>query len=177
MAPFVTLSVGVSGLAAQSQAWADDFFASAVVGTWKGAGIVYGNEVQLEREWSFDLAGTFLRADMRVTMANGAGFRVLSFWRPEADDRYAVTWMDELGQSLALDASADAEGRKVTTHYLDATGGSEPRWRRLVFRITGENSYVEIMHTETREGWEQIAEFWFERIETGSGDEGQAARR
>ncbi len=36
-------------------------------------------------------------------------------------------------------------------------------WRRLVYRIVGDNAYEELMYRESVDRWDQLAEFKFTR--------------
>lgn len=144
--------------------WDADWFQKSVSGSWTGTGSVYGNEVRLTREWSLDLKGQFLRADMKVEMGSMGSFRALAFWRIDATDRYAVTCMDEIGQKTTFDAIGYAEAKEVRVYSPETTDDSDtPEWRRTVYRVVGDDEYHELMFRETSEGWEQIADFRFTR--------------
>ena len=158
-------SLGPSPPGAQSQEPApDDFFLDAVAGSWSGTGIVFGNEVELTRTWARDLAGHFVRADMHVQMANGFGFRALAFWKSTEASRYAITWMDELGDVQSMEAVGDPAARAVTIHHVaDGDDGGPPEWRRIVYRLTGDDAYEEVMERETADGWARVAHFRFQR--------------
>jgi hypothetical protein len=153
--------------------WADDLLAP-LVGAWDGQGTVYGNEVALEREWSLELGGQFLRGDMRVKMANGRGFRALTYWNKGDDGRYRVTWMDEIGKVLRLEGLADLEQKQVTVHYLDEPYGGGPEWRRTIYRWTGPDSYQELLYKDQNGKWEPLGTFRFTR-RTGVGEEVEAS--
>lgn len=141
--------------------WSDDFFAQAIVGSWTGTGVVYGNDVELTRTWERDLADHFLRADMHVGMSGG-GFRALGYWRRVGDLRYEITWMDEMGESQTFHAVGDPSTKQVSTYYVE-DGDEGAEWRRLVYRIVGDNAYEELMFRESADGWAQLAEFKFRR--------------
>ena len=70
--------------------------------------------------------------------------------------------MDEMGESQTFHAVGDASAKQVTTYYVE-DGEQAAEWRRLVYRIVGDNAYEELMHRESTDGWEQVAEFKFRR--------------
>lgn len=139
-----------------------------LVGSWDGVGTVYGNEVTLERMWSLELAGQFLRADMRVKMSNGNHFRALTFWRTTGNHKYHATWMDETGKSQSLEGIGDPARKEVVIHHMEEGFGGPPEWRRIVYRLLGADTYLELLYTETGEGWKQIGEFKFSRKKIGA---------
>ncbi len=70
--------------------------------------------------------------------------------------------MDEMGESQTFHAVGDASTKQVTAYYVeDGEEGAE--WRRLVYRIVGDNAYEELMFRESADGWEQLAKFKFRR--------------
>jgi len=155
------LFLSATALGAQPEAPSPDAFLDAIAGSWAGTGIVYGSQVELTRTWERDLAGHFVRADMHVRMSRG-GFRALAFWRSSGPSRYAITWMDELGDTQAFDAVFESSTKSVTLYYVEEEEG-RTEWRRLVYRLTGADSYDERMHRQTADGWEEIATFEFAR--------------
>ena len=52
--------------------------------------------------------------------------------------------------------------RRDTTYYVE-DGDQGAEWRRLVYRIVSENAYEELMYRESADGWDQLAEFKFQR--------------
>ena len=144
-------------------AGADHPLARALLGAWDGEGVVYGNKVTLEREWTLVLADQFLRADMRVHMANGQSFRALSFWRPLDERRFEVVWMDEQGNRNTFEAVGDDALRTFTAHMINDNEEGTPEWRRVEYRILGPDTYQEVMYRDTPDGWEQVADFRFTR--------------
>jgi len=172
---FLASSLLVASLGSASEdGTGESTFLAAVEGTWHGSGVVHGNQVALTRTWAFDLAGHFASADMTVEMANGGRFRALAYWRPLGDRRFEITWMDELGRTSTMEGLASADGTAITLHHLDEGLGSPPEWRRIVYRLTGDGAYEEVMEHETTSGWEQIAHFTFrrDRVSTSSLPEG-----
>lgn len=162
---FLVLVASTAPLPASQEAgpWDGDFFARGVAGTWHGTGVVYGNPVTLTREWTLDLAGQFLRADMHVEMGGGFGFRALAYWSLSGPGTYRVVWMDEIGVTQEVEALGDPEARTVTTLYLETDADENPGWRRIVYRLDGPDRYVETMHVLEGDEWRQVAEFVFER--------------
>ena len=153
--------------------WQDDFLAAGILGAWEGEGVVYGNPVRLDRVWSLELAGRFLQGDMGVRMTDGQTFRVLAYWSVAGTHRYEAVWLDELGRIRRLEATGDPDRGVVTSYYMEDTLGDVPDetsgWMKMTIRITGPATYVETLHRETPEGWEEIGRFSFVRT-AGAGD-------
>ncbi len=82
-------------------------FARALLGDWEGSGEYEGGELQLSRSWTLELRDRFLRADMHVSMANGATFGALMYWKPTTPGSYQVVWLDGAGRMQLLDAAWD----------------------------------------------------------------------
>ena len=143
--------------------WANDLFAEAIVGKWSGTGTYEGNEMKLERSWTLELSGKFLRGDMKVLMANDSSFRALTYWRKVASNRYECTWMDEAGQSLSLKGLGDKDRQTIEVQHLSTGPGGPPSWQRTVYKITGKDSYQEDIYRSTAAGWKLVAEFKFTR--------------
>lgn len=149
----------------EASPWKGQFLAG-LVGTWDGVGNVFGNDVTLERTWSWELADQFLRANMRVTMANGLQFRVLTYWSPPVDGTYPMVWMDEMGRCRSLEGIGDASRKEVIFHQIEEGYGEPPAWRRIVYRVLGPDAYVEQLFAEGENGWTPIGEFTFTRRES-----------
>ena len=160
------LALALTGQPAAARTpWQDDFLARGRAGEWTGSGVVYGNPVTLTRSWSLDLAGHFLKADMKVSMGQRGSFRALAYWRKTAANQYELTWMDESGNRLNHRGLGDPEKRQVVVVYLGETPGDPPDWRRLVYRVTSDDSYEETMFSQADDGtWSQIAAFQFNRV-------------
>jgi len=129
---------------------------------------VFGNEVSLERTWTLDLAGQFLRGDMQVEMSNRLGFRALTFWKKTGESSVQVIWLDETGESKVLEGLLDPSRPEVVIHHLDAGDDGSQAWQRIVFRILGRDEYVEVLYAETGGEWREVGEFRFRRTETGT---------
>ncbi len=155
--------------------WQDDFLAAGVLGAWEGDGVVYGNPVTLERTWSLELAGQFLHVDMGVRMTNGLTFRALVYWTATGAHRYEAVWLDELGRTRRSEATGDPDQEVVTSYCLEDTPGDgpdeAPGWMRMTIRITGPSTYVETLHRETPDGWEEVGRFSFRRRGTSGTDQ------
>lgn len=102
-----------------AQALEADAFATHVLGDWTGRGIYDGNELSLTRSWTLELGGRFLRADMAVSMPNGASFGALTYWKMLDAGRYEVTWLDGMGRTQTLHADRDPRSGLVSTEFLD----------------------------------------------------------
>ncbi|MDH3206026.1 MAG: hypothetical protein OEO79_05405 [Gemmatimonadota bacterium] len=164
----MVLLIMLTPTGAVGQSMADDPFAAQVVGTWEGRGDYQGNPLSLTRSWTTELLDQFLRADMRVEMANGFTFGAFMYWRVVADGLYEVIWMDGQGRSQRLQATRDPDSGVVSSTFLDelAEGGSE--WRTWEFAATGPDAYVERLYEATAEGRELLAVFTFRRIASDS---------
>lgn len=156
--------VGSAVLAARpASAQADADFADAILGTWTGEGMVTGAEVTLDRVWTAELGGSFLRAEMVVHMANDFSFGALTYWRQSPTEAWDIHWMDEAGQTREFRGTWDRATRTLTTHYLEDTADEAPGWRRIRYRIVDGDHYDELLDVETSDGWTRIGEFRFTR--------------
>lgn len=149
---------------ASAQGMADDPFGTALVGEWEGEGVYEGNTLSLTRSWSLELWDQFLRGDMQVTMANGASFGALTFWKPVGDGAYEALWMDGTGRMQNLQALRDPTSGLISTNFLDEFTQGPPEQRRWEFEVTGENTYVERLYAQDDGGWELLTEFRFRRV-------------
>jgi hypothetical protein len=52
----------------------------------------------------------------------------------------------------------------VTSYYLDEDEQGETQWQRFVVRVTGTDTYVELLSAQTGDGWQKVAEFTFARV-------------
>lgn len=143
----------------------DDPLATSLIGSWSGVGTYDGNELRLTREWTEDLSGQFLHADMNVEMTNGAVFTSKSFWRRSDQGGYEVVWMDELGRFKKLTAESNPGSGEVSITHLDELAEGGPSWQRWVFELPEEGQYVERVYSQDSSGWRQVAEFTFHREE------------
>lgn len=158
-------SVCTFGVAAQTEREAEPATPlDMLIGQWQGSGTYDGNELELLRDWQTDLAGQFVRADMRVKMPDGASFRSLAYWRRADEDYYRVVWMDEIGRMQNIDARVEAGSGDVSLTYRDEYAEGGPAWRRWVFRQQHLDRYSESIYALTDDGWERLAVFEFRRV-------------
>lgn len=153
---------------ASAQGLATDPFASHLTGEWMGRGVYEGNELSLTRSWTLELGGQFLRADMGVTMPNGASFGGLTYWKMTDAGGYEVAWLDGMGRMQTLRANRDPESGLVSTDFLDELAEGGPESRRWEFESTGPDSYVERLFRRSGDDLELLTEWRFERVPSGS---------
>jgi hypothetical protein len=173
--PVAALFVGVLCAlppAARAQDLVDDPFAAAVSGEWEGSGEYGGDTLMLARSWTTELGGQFLRADMRVRMANGRSFGALMYWKRVAPDVYEIVWMDATGRRQILQATRDPESGLVWTTYLDTFTEGEAEWRTWEFESLGADSYLERLYRLVGDRREPLTVFSFERASRKPGDGG-----
>ncbi len=144
---------------------ASDPFTETVGGLWHGVGDYQGARLTLSRGWELILGGAVLRAEMGVTMANGASFDALTLWRATGPDRYSVIWMDAAGRSQTLEARREPDGQ-VTSVFLDEMAEGGPAWRRWTFAPVGKDAYTETLSRLTGDHEEVETVFRFERSVT-----------
>ena len=150
------------GISAQDLA--DDVFAKSMQGRWAGSGVYDGNHLTLARDWTLELQGQFLRADMRVEMPSGAEFGALMYWHKTSPETYRVRWMDGLGRDQLLHVTAGAEPGVYATIYLDTLAEGGPEWRAWEFETLGPDRYVERLYRVLPARRELLTEFLFDRI-------------
>ncbi len=148
---------------ASAQSMGSDPLASGLKGEWVGSGEYEGNRLDLTRDWTLELWDQFLRADMRVTMPNGASFSGLTYWKVVGEDEYQVVWMDAMGRMQPLAVTRDPESGIWASEFLDEYVEGGPEQRRWEFELTGSESYVERLFRQTAEGWEKLTEWSFTR--------------
>ena len=153
----------------QGRGLASDPFVAALLGEWEGAGVYDGSPLSLTRVWTLELGGQFLKADMRVSMVNGASFGALTYWRPDARGGYEVRWMDGMGRAQTLEVLPGPEPTSAFAIYLDALTEDGVQWRRWDFELTGADGYVERLYRREGEGWVLLTEFTFRRVEAPAG--------
>ncbi len=139
-------------------------FASTLLGDWEGSGEYEGGELQLSRSWTLELRDRFLRADMRVSMANGATFGALMYWKRTAPGTYEVVWMDGSGRMELLDAAWDEASATMSSAYTDTLAGPQPQERVWEFALLGPDTYVERIYRLDAGAREPLAEFRFTRV-------------
>ncbi len=161
---FVGLSLACPAGAA-SQGLGNDAFANQLIGEWEGSGEYDGNRLTLNRTWTLELRGHFVRADLQVTMANGSSFGALMYWRAVSAGVYDVLWMDGLGRSQSLRATRDPDSGVVSSTYLDEFAEDGPEWRIWEFEPRGASRYVERLFRLLPGGREVLAVFSFERVD------------
>ena len=149
--------------AAISQSLVDDAFAAHIQGDWSGSGMYEGTRLDLTRSWTLELGGQFLRADMAVSMPNGASFGALMYWRASAAGEYEVVWLDGMGRMQSLLARADPASRVVATEYLDDLAEGGPEERRWEYERTGPDTYIERLFRREGTAWELLTEWSFSR--------------
>lgn len=149
---------------ASAQGLAGDPFASHVRGEWIGHGVYDGNELSLTRSWTLELGGQFLRADMAVSMPNGASFGGLTYWKMSQAGGYEVVWLDGTGRMQTLHAVRDPESGLVSSDFVDDLAEDGPESRRWEFERTGLDSYVERLFRKRGDGWALLTEWRFERV-------------
>ena len=150
-------------LGAASQSTATDSVLTPLLGDWRGEGTYEGDRLSLTRGWTAELGGTFVKADMQVTMASGARFGAIMFWKVVGDGAYRAIWMDGTGRVQELDLAL-TPGVGVRAEYLDRGTGSTPEWRRWEFDTTGPDTYVERLFAYREGRWDPLASFSFERV-------------
>ncbi len=141
-----------------------DRFAADLLGEWRGEGIYDGNRLALKRLWTLELGEQFLKADMRVSMPNGAAFGAYTYWKTAGDGVYEVVWMDGTGRAQTLHAIRDPGSGVVSANFFDELAEGGPGWRRWEFEASGPDSYLERLFAQTDAGWELQTEFAFERL-------------
>jgi hypothetical protein len=148
----------------QDGPWAGHLFAQHALGAWQGTGTVYGNEVSLTRTWSLELANQFLLADMSVEMSNGFAFRAMAYWRIVESGSYEITWLDEGGETETFRASGTDSSTEIVIYQMEPASDDAPAgWRKVVHKITGADSYQELMYYESEGAWTGMADFRFTR--------------
>lgn len=165
----LSLAIAVSTfgwIGLEAQELVADPFAGHLLGEWSGHGEYDGNRLDVTRHWTLELGERFLKADMRVTMPNGASFRGLTYWKAAGHGAYEVTWLDGTGRMQRLDALRDASGL-VSSNFLDHFSERGTEWRRWEFAVTGDDSYVERLYAQIEDRWVLQAEFMFERCGDG----------
>ena len=163
---FLLLAVGARAtgpLAAQAPVADLLPWSEVIMGTWAGTGDYEGSTLRLERTWTSELGGAFLRADMQVTMAGGGSFGALMYWRIAENGAYEVIWMDGLGRMQRLKATRDPASGVVATTYLDELTGDGAEWRTWEFEIQGPDAYVERLYRQMGDDRELLTTFRFSR--------------
>ena len=168
LAAALALSCLAAAMPAAAQDLRDDPFASHVTGEWTGIGIYDGNELSLTRSWTLELGDQFLRADMGVSMPNGATFGALTYWKATGEGSYEVIWMDATGRMQPFAATRDPASGVVRSDFVDALaeGGAEPR--RWEFEATGQDAYVERLFRRNGNSLELLTEWTFKRADPRS---------
>jgi len=147
-----------------AQAHESDALVSHLVGAWSGSGVYDGNRLELTRVWSLELGGEFLRADMGVSMPNGATFGALMYWKSAGDGRFEIVWMDGIGRMQSLSALTDAASGVVSTEYVDEFAEDGPEVRRWEYQRSGPDAYIERLNRKVGSEWELLTEWTFRRI-------------
>ncbi len=148
---------------ANAQGFADSTLAHQLLGSWEGSGQFDGNRLSLTRAWTLELGGQFLKADMLVTMPNGATFGALMYWKVVGEGEFEVIWMDGIGRIQKLRAVRDVTSGKVFSDFVDPlteTGSESRRWE---FESHGADSYVERLYRFSGPSPELLAEWVFRR--------------
>jgi hypothetical protein len=141
-----------------------DTLVASLRGDWQGSGLYEGNTLRLTRKWTLDLGDQFLRADMSVSMPNGASFAAVMYWKFLDQNVYEIVWMDGIGRRQVLRATRDPVSGVVSTTFLDELTGSDPEWRTWEFELLGPNSYVERLYRIGADGREELTVFSFARV-------------
>jgi hypothetical protein len=159
----ILLAIVAAPLPSIAQSAQDDPLAKALTGRWSGQGTYDGNTLELTRTWTLELGGQFLLADMGVQMPNGGSFRIIAYWKPESDGLYRVLMLDELGRSTTVQGLREPSTGDIVLHMIDEDPDTGPAWRRSIYRVTGPNTYEELLFGATPNGWTPLAHFRFER--------------
>ena len=160
---FMLVTGAVSPVRGQESGLEDDPFASHLLGEWSGSGMYEGNRLVLTRSWTLELGSMFLRADMAVSMANGASFGALMYWKRTGQGGYEIVWLDGLGRMQRLRAETDPQSSVVRSEYMDEFAERGPEMRRWEYERTGPGSYVERLLRLRNGKWELLTEWTFNR--------------
>ena len=161
----ILLVGAVSPVRGQAPGLDGDEFASHLVGNWSGSGLYDGNRLELTRSWSLELGSKFLKADMAVSMPNGASFGALMYWKSAGQGSYEVIWLDGTGRMQRLQAESDAQSSVVRAEYVDEFTERGPETRRWEYVRTGPDSYVERLLRLSDGEWALLTEWTFSRID------------
>jgi hypothetical protein len=139
----LAVSAGLMGAAAWTAAPQNPpapSLATALVGEWRGTGVVTGRQSQVSMAWSLDLGGTFLHLRFRNAMAAGGGrpaevFEGRGYYRLSGSSSPAAigTWIDSRGLILPVTVS-------FTSDTMTSDWGSASTERgRTVYRLVGDD--------------------------------------
>jgi hypothetical protein len=113
-------------------------FIDQLIGSWRGAGTLFGASATFQMKWEWTLDSQFVRLtfENRIPQADGKDFalKAQAFYKLTGEDQYEGTWFDSRGMVLPLNATA--EDSSLVTLW----GSPETEQGKTVYRIVQRDS-------------------------------------
>ena len=110
-----------------------DSCVNRLIGTWNGAGKLFGAEAEFMMSWERALENKFVRLTFENKMKRSDGktqiLKAQAFYKPEGETQFQGMWFDSRGMILPLKATAGDSA--LTTSW----GSPETEQGRTVYRI------------------------------------------